>query len=140
MIDDNAIFCSYCGARSGEGNPYGFGGYREGPFHYYSEPEVDNTGNPWLAVLCFLFWQVGLILWIFMRRTRPGKAKSAAIGSLAGVSVNTPLVGLVLWLIFKGENNRDFAKACGIGAIVGAAVYATVLMSVVAVWLIGLFV
>ena len=142
-IDENAIFCSYCGARAGEGSFNGFGGrdsgFNNGPFYSYSRPSVDHSGSFGLAILGFFFWQVGFILWLVMRRTRPGKAKSAAMGSLVGVSVRNPLVGLVTRMIFKEENNSDYARACGIGAIIGAAYYAIILLSVIAAWVFGLF-
>ena len=135
-LDPNAIFCPKCGARAngddpqmnynpygGFGNPYGnFGGY----------PVYDTRGSVWVTVLSFAFWQIGLLMWFFWRHTRPGKARSAAKGALSYASAGMPILGLVLWLVWKNTpENKDLAKVCGISAIVGAAVYALLIVCVI---------
>lgn len=137
-VDDNAIFCKSCGARVSDdgpaynsgpyGNPYGGYGQYNNPYPFY-----DNTPSKAIAILSFLFWEIGAILWFFWRRTRPGKARSALKGALAGASFNMPVLGLILWIMWRYEyDKQDFAKACGIAAIVGASIYAlTVILMVV---------
>lgn len=139
QIDDNAIFCSHCGARTngdatngtgfgggfGGYNPYGgfggFGGYNPYGGHY---PVYDTRESTGVAVISFLFWQVGLVLWFLFRRTRPGKARSAAKGTCASASMGMPVLGLVLWLLWKDDyTKRDYAKIAGISAIVGVGIY-----------------
>ena len=127
-IDDNAIFCSSCGARTnGDGptinfNTYGgFGGYN-------SYPVYDTRPSAIIAVLSFMFWQLGLIVWLFCRNTRPGKARSAAKGALCSACLSMPIIGLVLWILWKGDyQKKDFAKISGISAIVGTVIYVVII-------------
>ena len=145
QIDDNAIFCSNCGARTngdatgagGFGGGYGggYGGYGGfGGFGGYNPyggayPVYDTRESTGVAVISFLFWQVGLVLWFLLRRTRPGKARSAAKGTCASASMSMPVLGLVLWLVWKGDPTKhDYAKIAGIFAIVGVVLYALVLV------------
>lgn len=138
QIDDNAIFCSRCGARTnGEGpfvnfNPYGaYGGYNYQPYY-------DTNGSVLLAILSFVFWQVGLIIWLTCRRTRPGKARSAAKGALSSAAVSMPPLGLALWILWKGDpSKKDYAKVVGISAIVGAGIIASALVLAVIANLMG---
>lgn len=123
-LDDNAIFCPRCGARSnGDGPNVNFdmyGGYNSG----YG-PVYDTQPSRAIAVLSFIFWQVGLIIWFFCRRTRPGKAESAVKGALSSACVSMPLIGLVIWLLWGNDpTKRGYAKVAGISAIVGAGIYA----------------
>lgn len=137
-IDDNAIFCSKCGSRTNGDGPRvnfdtfgGFGGYNQYPVY-------DTTGSAALAVVSFLFWQVGLIVWLFCRHTRPGKARSAAKGALGNACFGMPVLGLVLWILWKGDyQKKDYAKVCGISAIVGAALYALLIVGMVILTLTG---
>ena len=127
-LDDNAIFCKNCGARTNDDTARhfdrgGFGGFYEPVSFGY-----DMQGSTAVSILSFLFWEVGLILWFFWRHTRPGKARSAAKGAAAKVGFNIPLVGLVLWLLWKDEDNRDIAKVAGIAAAVGAVFYAVIII------------
>ena len=125
QIEDNAIFCPHCGARANgdtSGNPYGgtgtYGGYNPYGGTY---PVYDTTPSKAVAVLSFFFWQVGVILWLVFRRTRPGKATSALKGALASACVSMPVLGLVLWLIWKNDpTKQSFAKVAGYAAIAGA--------------------
>lgn len=127
QIDENAIFCSSCGARvnvEGAGNNSSFNtGYNPygnpygGPY-----PVYDTTPSKLITVISFLFWQVGLILWFVWRRTRPGKAESALKGTVASACVSMPVLGLVLWLLWKNDEQKSgIAKIAGISAIVGVA-------------------
>ena len=137
-MDDNALFCSKCGARAnGEGprvnyNPYGgFGGY--------NAPVYDTKESLPIAILSFVFWQIGLAVWLFCRHTRPGKARSAAKGALSSACVGMPILGAALWLIWKDDmGRRDYAKLCGISAIVGAALYAVMIIGVIVLNLTGI--
>lgn len=131
QIDENAIFCSSCGARVNTegagnngfntgynpyGNPYG-GNPHGGPY-----PVYDTTPSRLVTVISFLAWQVGLILWFVWRRTRPGKAESALKGTVASACVSMPVLGLVLWLLWKNDAQKSgIAKIAGISAIVGVA-------------------
>lgn len=119
-IDDNAIFCYKCGARTNGDNPrraYGFNPYDRG-YGY-----VDNDGSTLITVISFLFWQVGIILWIMWRAMRPGKADSALKGGLGGLCFQMPVFGLVLWLLMrKDARYSSIVKFGAISAIVGAAV------------------
>lgn len=122
-IDENAIFCSNCGARVSGDNPR----FNTNPFDRYNPgnttPEYHTEGSIFVAIASFLFWQVGLILWFFWRYTQPGKARSAAKGALASACVSMPVLGAALWLVWKDDTaQKDYAKVCGIAAIVGAAV------------------
>ena len=142
-IDENAIFCQNCGERvNGDNstagyNPYGdtyntFGGYG-----YY--PVCDTAPSMLIAVIAFLSWQIGLIMWFFFRRSRPGKARSAIKGLLSQICVGIPIVGAVLWVIWKNEDSkRDLAKVSGISALVGAGLYALIILLSVILTLTGL--
>lgn len=144
QIDENAIFCPKCGSRvNGESsnpyggqntsyNPYGGFGYQN-PY-----PVYDTAGSKAVAVLSFIFWQAGLILWFFWRRSRPGKARSAAKGTLANVCVSLPVFGAAVWLLWKDDfDKKDFAKVAGISAIVGAVIYAITIIAVVILYATG---
>ena len=128
-IDDNAIFCSHCGTRAnGDGPKINFDNFGGGfnPYGSYSyQPYYDTAPSKLIAVLSFMFWQVGLLIWFFCRHTRPGKARSAAKGALSYACVSMPIVGAVLWILWKDDpTKRDYAKLSGISAIVGAGIYA----------------
>ena len=120
QIDDNAIFCHNCGARTNGDNPqnaYGFNPYdNRGYFG------VDSRGSILISAFSFCIWYIGLLLWFFYRNTRPGKAASAMKGALAGVSFQYPVVGLILWLLWRKDPlERELAKVSAISAIVGAS-------------------
>lgn len=123
-IDENAIFCPTCGAQvNGDTPRYGntFDPYGGGVYN----PVYDTAPSKFIAVISFLFWQVGLIIWFFCRQTRPGKARSASKGALGGVCFGMPILGAVLWVLWKDDQSkRDYAKVCGISALVGAGIYA----------------
>ena len=139
LIDDNAIICIHCGTNANgssfngraNNNPYGAYGnpygnpYGSSPFE--AQPIIDEKESFGLSVLSFFFWYVGIILWLTMRRTRPGKARSALKGTLCTTSMSMPIFGLVGWLLWRRDpGSRGYAKACGIGAIIGAGFYITI--------------
>lgn len=120
-IDDNAIFCSNCGARVSGDTPHN----NTNPFDMYntntSTYAYDNGGSKLVAFVSFLCWEAGLIIWLLWRNSHPGKARSAVKGALASVSFGMPILGFILWLVLReDEMRRDYAKPCGIAALVGA--------------------
>ncbi len=122
MIDDDAIFCSVCGART-NGDDSGRYAYNTYSNMYGNGGAVNQNakGSVLLTIIGLLFWQVGFIVWIFTRHTRPAIAKSALKGALGGLTLNLPVFGLVMWIFWKDDPaNRDIAKMCGICAIIGA--------------------
>ena len=133
-IDDNAIFCPRCGAHAnGESQRASYNTYGG-----YGQPYYDTSESTLLAILSFIFWQVGLIVWLFCRQTRPGKARSAAKGLLSSFCVGMPIVGLVIWVLWKDDyQKKDYARVSGISAIVGAVLYVVLIASIVGLTLLG---
>lgn len=121
-IDDNAIFCHRCGNRTNGDNPtntFGFDPYGPG------FGRVDTAESKGIAVLSFLFWQVGVVLWFLWRHARPGKARSAMKGTFAGACFNMPVIGLITWFLWRGDSeNRDLARIGAKSAIAGAVILA----------------
>lgn len=142
VIDDNAIFCSHCGSRiNGDGPKINFdnfgGGFNTfGGYGY--QPFCDNQPSKFIAIISFLFWQAGLLIWFFCRHTRPGKARSAAKGALSSACVGIPIVGAVLWILWKDDpSKQDYAKVCGISALVGVGVYVIMIVASIILTLTG---
>ena len=137
QIDENTIFCPYCGTRvNGDGPKINFDNFGGGfnPYTGYGYQQFyDNQPSKFIAIISFLFWQAGLIIWFFCRRNRPGKARSAAMGALSSACVSMPVIGAVLWVLWKEDpSKQDYAKVCGISALVGAGIYAVfIVLSVV---------
>ena len=137
MIDENAIFCPRCGARTnGDGpainfntfgggyNTYG-GGYNT--YGGYGYQPVDTAPSKWVAVIAFMFWWAGLAIWMFCRHTRPGKAHSALMGLLSSACVGIPLIGAAVWALWRNDpTKREIVKVSTVSAIVGAAFYALI--------------
>ena len=120
-IDENAIFCVRCGERQGEPEP--FGGPFGSPFGGFDRPTQSYTSDAFkpsfiIAALSFVFNILGLVFFIVWQKTKPGRANSAAKGGLAGVSFSSPLIGAILYFVFR-TRRPEFAKPCLIGAIVG---------------------
>ena len=141
-IDENAIFCPYCGARAnGDGprvnyEPYGGGFSMFGGYNY--QQFVDNQPSKAVAILSFIFLYLGLIIWFTCRRSRPGKARSAIKGMLSSACVSIPLIGAALWIIWKDDyTKRDLAKVGGISAIVGAGIYGLMMIASIILTLTG---
>lgn len=137
-MDDNAIFCSKCGARAnGDAPNTGYNPYsRYESTSYY--PAYDNEESLLIAIASFLFREIGLVLWFLWRHTRPGKARSAAKGALASVSLSMPVLGAILWLVWRDEHDRrDYAKACGICAIIGGIIYVLGIITMTVLYLTG---
>ena len=83
----------------------------------------DTEGSKLIAFVSFLCWEAGLIIWLLWRYSHPGKARSAAKGALANVCVGMPVLGFVLWLVLREDATKhEYAKVCGVSAIVGAIV------------------
>ncbi len=120
QIDDFAIFCPNCGARTNGDTPNA--GFYGDMYNSHRGENYDTGGSKLVAAVSFLFWQAGLILWLILRQSAPGKSRSALKGMLASFTFSIPLLGLAVWLIFKDDfRYKDFSKTAGISAIVGAA-------------------
>ena len=152
QIDENAIFCPHCGARTngsgnnnnnngggfgGFGGNGGFGGFGgNGGFGGYG---YDNNESTLVMLISFFVWQVGLILWLIWRRVRPGKAVSAAKGALARLSFSMPILGGVLWAAWKDDRDQAYlASIAGKAALIGAIFYAVVIVLIVILAIISL--
>lgn len=137
QIDENAIFCGRCGCRVNVDGPTinfdTWGG--QNPYGAYGYHQVDNQPSKLIAVLSFMFWWVGLIIWILCRHTRPGKARSALKGLLSSACFTLPVLGAVMWALWKGDVEKDsYAQVAKYSAIAGVIFYAVwALLSVVAV-------
>lgn len=83
QIDDNAQFCTACGAA------------QNGPqqMNYSQPPVVDNGGFGWGLLGCCIPL-VGLILFLVWKDTKPKTAKAAGIGALISV-----ILGVIYYLI-----------------------------------------
>ncbi len=66
QIDDNAVFCEYCGVMQ-------------------EEKIVENTGGEWWGVLSFFFPIIGLILFLLWKDTKTRTAKIS--GTCALISI-----------------------------------------------------
>ena len=121
-IDENAIFCPRCGSRVNGDNPH----FNTNPFDRYNPGNAayyDTQGSKLIAFVFFLCWEAGLIIWLLWRYSHPGKARSAVKGALANVCLGMPVLGFVLWLVLReDETKREYAKVCGVSAIIGAIV------------------
>ena len=136
-IDDNAIFCQHCGTRVNGDNPThsGFnpyGGFGGGYNPYGGYPVYDTRGSWLVTLVSFFSWQIGVIIWLVCRRTRPGKADSAAKGGLVSACMSMPVLGLALYVVWREEPQRQtYARIAGISAIIGAALYAFLFVALV---------
>ena len=138
QIDENAIFCPICGARTnGDGPAINFGAFD--PYNGGYQPYYDTRPSKAVAILSFIIWQAGLAIWFFCRRTRPGKANSAAKGALSRACVGMPILGLVLWILWKDDpTKREHAKISGISALVGTCICALLIVLSIVLTLAGL--
>lgn len=147
QIDDNAIFCNKCGARTNGDHGGNAGGYNQyggynpyGGFNPYggAYPVYDTRPSKLAAVIGFLSWQIGLILWFFWRQTRPGKADSAAKGAAAGAALTMPVLGFVFWALWKNDPTKSaYARVAAKAAVVGAIIYAVLIATSVVLTLLG---
>lgn len=135
-IDENAIFCPRCGLRTnGDAPKVNFENFGFNPYTQYAYQPVDNEPSKIIAILAFMFWWVGLAIWLFCRRSRPGKARSALKGLLSSACFTLPVLGAVMWALWKGDVEKDsYAQVAKYSAIAGVIFYAVwALLSVVAV-------
>ena len=105
-VGDSAIFCPNCGAstsRGGSSDARYTGGY------FHTAPTLDYTESVALAILSFIFPVVGIILWLACRSGSPGKATSALKGLWAYLCSYIPLVGFIMYFVWK-RKRPDFAK------------------------------
>lgn len=114
-MDDSNIFCPHCGREQSGYTQSSY--YRERPIY---GAEYDGRSYKWITVISFLVPAIALFTYFWFNYTSPGKARAAAKGGFWGISFSLPIVGLVLFLLFK-NSSRDTAKGCGISAIVGVS-------------------
>jgi len=111
------LFCQACGARLTEATN------DESTVFGSSESYADTrdyTPKPSLAVISFVFWWLGLIIYAVNKKERPGRASSALKGVIAFFCMLVPLAGLITFIALR-RDRRDYARVAGIAAIVGAA-------------------
>ena len=81
-IDDEAVICPHCGVPQNNYYPnYG----RTNP-----TPTVTDDGNAGWAVLSFLLPIVGIILYLFMKDSKPNNAAACKKGLI---------IGFIVWII-----------------------------------------
>lgn len=126
-IEGDASFCPSCGSKienTANGRDADTAFSATDTVFGSTESFVDTrdfTPHPGIAVLSFLIFWVGLIIWSVNREKRPGLATSAIKGVVSALCVAVPLAGLFMFIAWIKEK-RDFAKVAGISAIVGVAV------------------
>ncbi len=76
-INEDAVFCEYCGYKLNE--------VKEDDENEIDPNDAPSTG---LAILCFLYPIIGLILYLIWNESSPLKAKSCGKGALIGVIVS----------------------------------------------------
>ena len=116
-VNAGDAFCQNCGAKieeihSDDATVFGS-----------SEKYVDTrdyTPKPFLTVISFIFWWLGLIIYAVNKKERPGRASSAIKGVIAFLCMLVPIAGLFMFIAWR-RDRRDYARAAGIAAIVGAA-------------------
>ena len=128
-IDQNAIFCPYCGKRTSGDDAFASArGFN--PYGYYTYPVYDQRESMLLTIATYIFWKIGFVIWFMYRRSKPGLARSALKGALGGASLRLPVLGGILWLIWREDNDkRDYAKISGISSIIGAGIYALLMIA-----------
>lgn len=136
-LDDNASFCTSCGAAVEKtfedltGNT-GFENGQNGSQNNTQNNSQNNNPNANIyqyadnspsflaAVLGFLCWWLGLILYFVWKDTKPGSARSALKGIVAAFCFAVPIIGIILYFVFKDSENEDLGKVglkagiCGI--------------------------
>ena len=148
QLEDSAIICVKCGCAANGSTNDGFaGGYN--PFSSYDPYnqndsystvyQVYDMRESWpIAILSFLMWKLGVIFWFVWRNTSPGKAKSATKGILARNAMQRPVLGLILWLLWKGDSRRnDYVKIAAVFTIIGASLIAVAALTVLMLNLFG---
>ena len=126
-MDDAQLFCPNCGKEQ-SGNGFGF--YNERPIWQAAD---DNQRHPWITVFSFILPILAIIFYFSWRYEQPSKARAAARGGLYSVSFSYPIIGLVLFIVFR-DSHRALSKGCGISAIAGVifGIVCTVLLYILA--------
>ena len=100
-IDDQAVFCPYCGTRVGASAqaqgpyvppPYG------APPRQFPGPAPDDAPNGGFLALSLFFPLVGLILYLVWMNQYPQRAKSCGKGAIIGVCLSFGLA--IFYVIF----------------------------------------
>lgn len=105
---NNSIVLKESKKASNNGKPYNANPYME----------QENTENDWnadmdedenitfdLAVLCFLFFPVGIVLYFHWRQYQKIKASQALIISMIAIFINLLILGLLLFNLFSMETD-----------------------------------
>ncbi len=119
-LDDTSRFCAYCGNPADDSVSSDASVFGDEAFGDHVAAERDFTPSRLVAVLSFIFWWLGLIFILCYREKKPGRSESAIKGTLGGVCFGIPLLGLVLYLLWKTEY-PERARVIGISAIAGVA-------------------
>lgn len=87
-IKEDAVFCEYCGYKLTEEDDKG-------------EIDPNDAPSTGLAILCFLYPIIGLILYLIWNESSPLKAKSCGKGALIGViaSVVVSVLSTIIYFI-----------------------------------------
>jgi len=113
--EDSALFCERCGTAHGTAAAAAV-----------TESVKTGTSHLGLTVLGFIFPLIALICYLVFESSERDKALAAAKGGLMNLSLSSPIIALVIYIIAK-ENYPDVAKVCGICGII------SVVLSVLAV-------
>ena len=111
--EDNAAFCSNCGARLGEPQQYQppqyqqpvYGTPYQPPYRQPAAPQKASDGKFIYGLIGFVFPVAGLILWLVLKGDREGDAKRAGRGALISIIVGFVLgiAALLLFIAFGAE-------------------------------------
>ena len=118
-VEEGAAFCPECGAKMTTASATDGGATVDTVFGASEAVDTrDHSPSTGVAVLSFLFWIVGLILYLLWKDIKPGKATSALKGVLVRFSLSSPLIGIIFYCVVK-DDYPELAKVCSIAAIVG---------------------
>ncbi len=128
-LDAGVSFCPNCGAKvertesATKGESIDFAFDSTGSYSYStSTPTLDTKPRPIVSILAFFFPLIaGLLVWLLSKDTCPGRATSALKGLLARACWTFPIIGLVLFFVWKNEK-PDYAKIGIIFSILGFVV------------------
>ena len=117
QVADGTLFCPNCGAnlkKDASSDTAYTGGY------FHTAPKRDYSESILIAAVAFLFPLVGLICWAAMKESDPGKATSALKGLWACLCCNIPIVGVIMFFVWRYDK-PDFAKIGLISGIISFA-------------------